>query len=63
MPDEGALDQERGDTLVEVLLAIVILGLAGVALLTAFATSITASAQHRNLATLDASVRAASTTR
>ena len=51
---------ERGDTLIEVLLALVILGLAGVALLTAFATAITASSEHRNLATLDASVRAAS---
>ena len=51
---------ERGDTLIEVLLAIVILGIAGVALLTAFATAITASAAHRNLATLDASARGAS---
>ena len=51
---------ERGDTLIEVLLALVILGIAGVALLTAFATAITASSEHRHLATLDASVRAAS---
>ncbi|HVA10504.1 MAG TPA: type II secretion system protein, partial [Acidimicrobiales bacterium] len=51
---------ERGDTLIEVLLAIVILGIAGVALLTAFATAITASSQHRQIASLDASVRAAS---
>lgn len=51
---------ERGDTLIEVLLAVVVLGIAGVALLTAFATAITASSQHRHLATLDASVRAAS---
>ena len=46
--------------MVEVLLAIVILGIAGVALLLGFATSITTSAQHRNLATLDASAREAS---
>ena len=39
---------ENGDTLVEVLLAIVVLGIAAVALLTAFATSIGASAEHRN---------------
>ena len=58
-PDESRTS-ERGDTLIEVLLAIVILGIAGVALLTGFATSITASASHRSLATLDASVRAAS---
>ena len=51
---------ERGDTLVEVLLALVVLGLAGMALLLGFATSITSSAEHRHLATLDASVRAAS---
>ena len=56
---EGRYD-ERGDTLIEVLLAIVILGIAGVALLTAFATAITASSEHRHLATLDSSVRGAS---
>src|ERR1017187_4934660 len=37
---------EAGDTLVEVLLAIVILGLASVAILLAFATSISGSAEH-----------------
>ena len=41
---------EQGDTLVEVLLAMVILGIASVALLAGFATSIAASAEHRNLA-------------
>ena len=50
---------ERGDTLVEVLLAMVILGIAGVALLAGFATSIAASAEHRNLASLDSSTRIA----
>ena len=50
---------ERGDTLVEVLLALAVLGIAGLALLTAFATSITASADHRNLASLDSSERIA----
>ena len=50
---------ESGDTLVEVLFAIVILGIAGVALLTAFGTSIKASAEHRQLANEDASLRAA----
>ena len=39
---------EAGDTLVEVLLAIVILGLASVAILLAFGTSISGSAEHRN---------------
>ena len=59
LPDESRFT-DRGDTLIEVLLALVILGIAGVALLTGFATSITASGTHRNLATLDTSVRTAS---
>jgi trimeric autotransporter adhesin len=42
---------EDGDTLVEVLLALVVLGLASVALIIAFGTSFSASAEHRNLAT------------
>ncbi len=50
---------EAGDTLVEVLLALIVLGLATTALLFGFATSITASAQHRSLANQDASVRSA----
>ena len=50
---------ERGDTLVEVLLAMVILGITSVALLAGFATSIAASAEHRNIASLDASTRIA----
>ena len=50
---------EDGDTLVEVLAALVVLGIAAMALLFGFATSITASAEHRNLASLDSSVRIA----
>ena len=57
---QNRASHERGDTLIEVLLALIILGITGVALLTAFATAITASSEHRNLATLDSSVRAAS---
>jgi hypothetical protein len=41
---------DAGDTLVEVLLALIILGTASVALLIAFSTSIAASGEHRNLA-------------
>ena len=41
---------EAGETLVEVLLALIILALASVALITAFETSINASAEHRDLA-------------
>ena len=50
---------ENGDTLIEVLLAIVVLGIAAVALLSAFATSIGASAEHRNISALDSSTRLA----
>ncbi len=42
---------EAGDTLIEVLLALVVLALASVALILAFSTSISASADHRRLAT------------
>ncbi len=44
---------EAGDTLIEVLLTLVVLGLASVALIIAFSTSISASAEHRRLATAD----------
>jgi len=40
---------EAGDTLVEVLLAVMVLGLASVAMIIAFSTSISASAEHRQL--------------
>jgi type II secretory pathway pseudopilin PulG len=40
---------EHGDTLIEVLLALMVLGLTSVALLTAFGTSISSSAEHRSL--------------
>jgi hypothetical protein len=50
---------EAGDTLVEVLLAIVILGLTSVAILVAFATSISGSAEHRSVATMDTVLRTA----
>jgi Tfp pilus assembly protein PilV len=50
---------EAGDTLIEVLMAIVILGLASVAVMLAFATSISGSSVHRNLATMDTVLRTA----
>ena len=50
---ERARRSEAGDTLIEVLLALVVLGLASVALIIAFSTSITASALHRRLASAD----------
>src|ERR1700728_3347741 len=57
--DTEAQSSEQGDTLVEVLIAMVVLGLAGVALLAGFATSIAASSEHRNIASLDSSTRIA----
>jgi prepilin-type N-terminal cleavage/methylation domain-containing protein len=50
---------ERGDTLIEVLLAIVIIGIASVAILVAFATSLSGSSEHRNLTTMDTVLRTA----
>ncbi len=50
---------EAGDTLVEVLLAIVILGISSVAILLAFATTISGSAEHRTLTTADTVLRTA----
>src|SRR6185312_17274429 len=44
---------EVGDTLVEILIALAVMGITAVALLTAFATSISASAVHRSLTTED----------
>lgn len=44
---------EAGDTLIEVLLALIVLSLASVALITAFETDISASAEHRSLANFD----------
>ncbi len=51
---------EAGDTLIEVLLALVVLGMASVALLIAFSTSIAASAEHRKLATYNTVLATAS---
>jgi type II secretory pathway pseudopilin PulG len=51
---------EAGDTLLEVLIAIVVLALASVALIVGFGTSISSSAEHRNLATFDTILAATS---
>jgi hypothetical protein len=48
---------EAGDTLIEVLLALAVIGLTVVSILGAFATSISATSEHRTLATADAAVR------
>lgn len=48
---------DRGDTLIEILLTIVVLGLTAVALLIAFSTAISSSAEHRDLAVGDSVLR------
>ena len=50
-------DNEEGDTLIEVLIALLILSITVVALISAFSTSIAASAQYRNIAVTDSIVR------
>lgn len=47
------IGSEAGDTLVELLVAIAVLGLVGVALLGGFSTVIGASAEYRSLTTID----------
>ncbi len=56
---EGVDRSERGDTLIEVLLAIIVLGLSATALLVAFALSISSSGEHRTLTTMDTALRSA----
>ena len=50
-PPRYSRHSEAGDTLIEVLMALVVLSLASVALITAFATTISGSAVHRQLTT------------
>jgi trimeric autotransporter adhesin len=50
---------EAGDTLIEVLIAILVLGAASVTLLIAFGTSLSGSTQHRAMATVDTVLRTA----
>src|SRR5665213_3488499 len=56
--DEGLQQHDdRGDTLIEILLSLIILGLASLALIVAFGTSMTASGEHRSLTTGDTYVK------
>lgn len=50
---------EAGDTLIEVLLALIVLSLASVAVIAAFSTTISASSEHRSLATFNTMIRSA----
>ncbi|MGD0853628.1 MAG: hypothetical protein ABSA07_09770, partial [Acidimicrobiales bacterium] len=47
---------ESGDTMIEVLLALIVLGLTSVALIVAFSTTLSASAEHRNLTSADIAI-------
>src|SRR6516164_84757 len=51
------VEPEAGDTLVEILIALVVIGITVTAILGAFATTISASAEQRNLASADAFMR------
>ena len=50
---------EAGDTLVEILIALAVIGIASTAILLAFATSISGSGAHRNVTTMDTMLRTA----
>src|SRR5580692_9788521 len=47
---------ERGDSMIEVLLALIVLGLTSVALIVAFSTTLSASAEHRTLTSADIAI-------
>ena len=51
---------EAGDTLVEILITLAVIGIAATAIMLAFATSISGSGSHRNVATMDTMLRTAS---
>jgi hypothetical protein len=53
-------DGEAGDTLIEVLITMMVIGTAATALIMAFSTAIAASAEHRNLASTDTVLRSVS---
>jgi prepilin-type N-terminal cleavage/methylation domain-containing protein len=53
---------DRGDTLIEILLALIIISIAAVALLASFATTTSASATYRTIANSDAAVQVAAET-
>ena len=55
----GSNNSERGDTLIEILIALLVLGIASVAILLAFATTISGSAEHRSITTVDTVLRSA----
>lgn len=56
-PDAPAIDRDRGDTLLEVLIALAVVAIAATALIGGVLSSITASSAHRSLAVNDADLK------
>ncbi|MGD0344788.1 MAG: type II secretion system protein [Acidimicrobiales bacterium] len=56
---EASCHSESGDTLIEVLIALVVIGVASLSILLAFSTSIWGSADYRVTATVDTALRSA----
>jgi prepilin-type N-terminal cleavage/methylation domain-containing protein len=62
MRDRTERGSDRGDTLIEVLIALMIIGIGVVALMSGLAASVTGSAVHKNLATTDVALKSAAET-
>ena len=60
MGGEDRRRSEAGDTLVEILISLAVIGIAATAIMLAFATTISSSGVHRNLVTMDTMLRTAS---
>ena len=60
MGREDRRRSEAGDTLVEILISLAVIGIAATAIMLAFATTISSSGVHRNLVTMDTMLRTAS---
>ncbi len=60
IPPDSPRRSEAGDTLIEVLMTLVVASLCAVAFLVAFSTSISASAEHRTMASMDTVLRSVS---
>jgi hypothetical protein len=58
----GSSREEQGDSLVEILIAIVVIGICGVGILGGLTTSLASSGEHRGLAAIDTLVRSYSET-
>lgn len=57
--ERSGCSSDRGETYVEILVTLVIVGLAGIAIIGALMTSISASTVHRNIANVDYALKSA----